>query len=150
MGNSVKLFLFVTCELTVGQTAPGRRSLRGGSDHHVEGRKSRAGAQPSTVWSPLRWWAACRTNGCALRLTRRMEGQQHWTAWNGKKLKEEFINTFYSIRVWLCEKVVTWYLAVVKVSWCAVGIRPEQSGQQAEGWRWGRRFCLQGAFWFGR
>ena len=42
------------------------------------------------------------------------------------------------------------YLAVVEVTGCAVGIRPEQSGEQTKGWGRRRPFCLQGALWFGR
>lgn len=46
---------------------------------------------------------------------------------------------------------VVWeYLAVVEVPWGAVGVGPEQSREQAEGWRRRRCFCLQGALWFGR
>lgn len=41
------------------------------------------------------------------------------------------------------------YLAVVKLSGCAVGISPEESREQTEGGRRGRHLCLQGALWFG-
>lgn len=42
------------------------------------------------------------------------------------------------------------YLAVVEVTGRAVGVGPEQSGEQADGWRRRRRFRLQWALWFGR
>lgn len=42
------------------------------------------------------------------------------------------------------------YLAVVKVTRCAVRISPEQSREEAEGWRRRRCLRLQGALWFGR
>lgn len=42
------------------------------------------------------------------------------------------------------------HLAVVEVAGRAVGVGPEQSGEQADGWRWRRRFRLQWALWFGR
>lgn len=41
------------------------------------------------------------------------------------------------------------YLAVVEVAGHGVGVGPQQSREQAEGRRRGRRFCLQGALWFG-
>lgn len=41
------------------------------------------------------------------------------------------------------------YLAVVKLSGRAVGISPEESREQTERGRGGRRLCLQGALWFG-
>lgn len=41
------------------------------------------------------------------------------------------------------------YLAVVEVTGRAVGISPEQSGEQTEGWRRRGCLCLQWALWFG-
>lgn len=41
------------------------------------------------------------------------------------------------------------YLAVVQVAGHGVGVGPQQCREQAEGRRRRRRFCLQGALWFG-